>query len=112
VIDVSCLCAAWCGTCREYAEAFSGLSQRYPQVRWHWVDVEDEADLVDELDVENFPTLLIGVAGEPVFYGVLLPHVQTLERLVQGAAGLRPLADSAETRALRALLRALAQRPA
>ena len=28
-------------------------------------------------------TLLIGVAGQPVFFGVLLPHIQTLERLVQ-----------------------------
>ena len=112
VIDVSCLCAAWCGTCREYAEAFSRLSLRYPKARWHWVDVEDDADLVDELDVENFPTLLIGVDGAPVFYGVLLPHIQTLERLVQDATGLRALADSTETRALRALLRALARRAA
>ncbi len=111
-IDVACLCAAWCGTCREYAEAFSNLRQRYPQLRWHWVDVEDDADLVDALDVENFPTLLIGVDGQPVFYGVLLPHIQTLERLVQGAAELRPLADGTETRVLRELLHTLGQRAA
>jgi len=109
-VDVVCLCAAWCGTCREYADAFARLAREQPQARFHWVDVEDDADLVDELDVENFPTALIGVGGAPVFFGVLLPHIQTLERLVQDAADLRPLADNAETRALRQLLAALAQR--
>jgi len=111
-IDVVCLCAAWCGTCREYAEAFARLEQSRPRARFHWIDIENEADLVDELDVENFPTLLIGVAGAPIFFGVLLPHIQTLERLVQDAADLRPLADSAEVDVLRRLLAALAQRKA
>lgn len=111
-IDVVCLCAAWCGTCREYADAFAGLARDNPQARFHWVDIEDDAELVDELDVENFPTLLIGVDGAPVFYGVMLPHIQTLERLVQDAAELRPLADGEESRALRQVLTGLAQRRA
>lgn len=109
-IDVVCLCAAWCGTCREYADPFASLARRYPQARLHWVDVEDEADLLGDLDVENFPTLLIGVAGQPVFFGVLLPHIQTLERLVQQASGLRPLAEDRDSPALRALLATLAER--
>lgn len=109
-IDVVCLCAAWCGTCREYAAAFAGLAHRYPQARLHWVDVEDEADLLGDLDVENFPTLLIGVAGQPVFFGVLLPHIQTLERLVRQAAGMRPLGEDRDSPALRALLATLAER--
>jgi hypothetical protein len=29
-------------------------------VRWEWLDVEDREDLVDDVDVETFPTLLIG----------------------------------------------------
>lgn len=109
-IDVVCLCAAWCGTCREYAAAFASLASRYPQTRLHWIDVEDEADLLGDLDVENFPTLLIGVAGQPVFFGVLLPHIQTLERLMQQASGLRPLAEDRDSPALRALLATLAER--
>ena len=106
-VQVVCLCAAWCGTCREYAEPFEALARAQPQLRCHWVDVEDEADLLDDLDVENFPTLLIGVAGQPVFFGVLLPHIQTLERLVQDATSLRPLAESRDSATLRALLASL-----
>ena len=109
-VQVACLCADWCGTCREYAQAYSALQASRPDVGFHWVDVEDDAELLGELDVENFPTVLIGVAGQPVFYGVLLPHIQTLERLVRDAAGLRPLADGAEVRALHRLLASLDQR--
>jgi len=110
-VQVVCLCAAWCGTCREYAEPFEALARAQPQLRCHWVDVEDEADLLDELDVENFPTLLIGVNGQPVFFGVLLPHIQTLERLLQEAAGLRPLPEGEHSETLRQLLKTLALRP-
>jgi thioredoxin 1 len=109
-VQVVCLCADWCGTCREYGQAYAALQASHPQACFHWLDIEEEADLLGDLDVENFPTLLIGVAGQPVFFGVLLPHIQTLERLVQDAASLRPLADSSEVAQLRQLLQAVQQR--
>ena len=111
-VQVVCLCAAWCGTCRDYAAPFAALARARPQVRCHWVDVEDEADRLGDLDIENFPTLLIGVNGQPVFFGVLLPHIQTLERLLQQAAELRPLPEDEHSGTLRELLRTLAQHPA
>jgi thioredoxin 1 len=108
-VQVVCLCADWCGTCREYASAYAALQVSRPDVRFHWVDVEDDAELLGELDIENFPTLLIGVGGQPVFFGVLLPHIQTLERLLQDATSLRPLRESRDNATLRALLTALAR---
>ena len=51
-------------------------------IRFLWIDVEDEADLLHPLDVENFPTLLLAVDGAPVFFGPVTPHLQTLERLI------------------------------
>ena len=33
--------------------------------------------------MENFPTLLITRGGAPVFFGPVLPHIETLERLVR-----------------------------
>ena len=45
--------------------------------------VEDDADLLHPLDVENFPTLLIAVGNEPRFFGPITPHLETLERLVK-----------------------------
>ena len=47
------------------------------------MDVEDESELVDPVVVENFPTLLMAHSGIPVFFGPVLPHLETLKRLIQ-----------------------------
>ena len=80
---VACLCARWCGVCGQYRERFDEVQARFPQVRFLWIDVEDDADLLHPLDVEDFPTLLIAAGSEPRFFGPLAPHAQTLERLVR-----------------------------
>ncbi len=80
---VACLCAQWCGTCRDYQPLFKQLETQFPEMRFIWVDVEDQADLVDPIEVENFPTLLIARDGQPVFFGTITPHLETLRRLVQ-----------------------------
>ena len=80
---VACLCADWCGACREYKPLFDSLARKFPNVRFLWVDVEDEADLIDPIEVEDFPTILIANDQNPLFFGTVLPHVETLERLIQ-----------------------------
>lgn len=80
---VACLCADWCGACREYKPLFDSLAVKFPNMRFVWVDVEDEADLIDPIEVENFPTILITKGQHPLFYGTVLPHIETIERLIQ-----------------------------
>lgn len=80
---VACLCADWCGACREYKPLFESLALKFPNVRFLWVDVEDEADLIDPIEVEDFPTILIAKDQNPLFFGTVLPHIETLERLIQ-----------------------------
>lgn len=99
-----CLCAQWCGTCRDYRALFDQLAREHPDVRFEWVDIEDEADLAGDLDVETFPTLLIGRGGDgkALFLGPLLPQAPVLARLLaslrtgaQGVAGLGGEAQAA-----------------
>ena len=80
---VACLCAQWCGACREYQPLFEALQKEFPQATFRWVDIEDEADLVDPIEVENFPTLLIAQGGQARFFGTVTPHLETLRRLLQ-----------------------------
>ena len=80
---VACLCAEWCGVCRDYRSVFEQVQARFPQVRFVWVDVEDQADLVDPIDVDDFPTLLIAVGDEARFLGTLTPQAEMLDRLVR-----------------------------
>jgi thioredoxin 1 len=80
---VACLCAQWCRTCDEYKPLFAQLQADYPQAHFRWVDIEDEADLVDPIEVDNFPTLLIATEGRAQFFGFVTPHLETLRRLIQ-----------------------------
>jgi thioredoxin 1 len=80
---VACLCADWCGACREYKPLFDSLAVKFPDVQFLWVDVEDEADLIDPIEVEDFPTILIAADEKPLFFGTVLPHIETLKRLIQ-----------------------------
>lgn len=89
---VVCLCAQWCGVCRDYRHSFEqvelAIKADHPQAQFLWLDVEDEADLLHPFDdVDDFPTLLIAVGGAPRFFGPLTPQPQTLERLVRNAVG-------------------------
>ena len=80
---VVCLCAEWCGVCGDYRQRFFQMQSSFPQARFLWLDVEDEADLLHPLDVENFPTLLLVVGDEPRFFGPVTPQLETLERLIR-----------------------------
>ena len=83
VLRVTCLCAAWCTTCREYRQTFDELAVAYPHASFRWLDIEDEAEALGDLDVENFPTLLVARDGVVLFFGVLLPHKSHLARMVE-----------------------------
>lgn len=52
---------------------FDSVAPSHPQARFLWVDIEDEEDLVGDLDVETFPTLLIADPAGARFLGPLLP---------------------------------------
>ena len=95
---VLCLCAEWCGTCREYQPLFNQLALEMPQARFIWVDVEAHDDLLQDLDIENFPTLLIADAQQQArFAGTVLPHLETLQRMCKAAlAGDLPLVTDEE----------------
>ena len=85
---VVCLCAEWCDSCREYRATFAALAAQFAgSAEFAWVDVEDEADALGDLDVENFPTLLLADAGGPRFLGPVTPQAATAERLIRGALG-------------------------
>ena len=103
---VACLCADWCGACREYKPLFDSLARKFPNVRFLWVDVEDEADLIDPIEVEDFPTILIAKGQNSLFFGTVLPHIETIERLIQDKMTVGDhavLTDSAVIKLVRSL---------
>lgn len=80
---VVCLCAAWCGTCRDYQAGFADLATRYPDIGVVWADIEDEKSGVEDWDIEDFPTVLIQRGDQVLFFGPMLPHHAILRQTVE-----------------------------
>lgn len=99
VLDVVCLCAAWCNNCNAYQPLFESLQEKFPgAARFAWVDIEDESETLGDIEIENFPTLLLLQGDVPLFLGPLTPQVGVLTQLIETAlAGrLEPLPGAAE----------------
>jgi thioredoxin 1 len=83
---IACLCAVWCDTCRAYRSSFEQLAVLHPDKRFVWIDIEDQADFIGDIDVENFPTLLMQRGDTISFFGTVLPDVKLADRLIAAQA--------------------------
>jgi len=80
---VACLCAAWSDTCQSYRSGFDQLRLSHSDKCFAWIDIEDHANLVEEIDIENFPTILIQYEEKVLFFGTMLPDSNLVIRLLQ-----------------------------
>jgi thioredoxin-like negative regulator of GroEL len=83
-VFVACLCAEWCGTCRDYRGVFEAAAAAVG-ARFAWIDIEDHPEVAGDLEIENFPTLLIARGERVVFFGTVTPHAATLASLLERA---------------------------
>ncbi|HYE38436.1 MAG TPA: thioredoxin family protein [Ramlibacter sp.] len=79
---VACLCAAWCGVCREWLPAFTAQARAHPHMRFAWVDVEDEDDAMGDVDIETFPTMLVARGEQVLFLGPIPPSATQFARML------------------------------
>jgi thioredoxin-like negative regulator of GroEL len=80
---VVCLCAEWCDTCRDYRRLFAARAAAADDAVHLWVDIEDEADALGDLDIETFPTLLVLHRERPLFFGPVLPQPEVIDALLR-----------------------------
>ena len=67
----------------QYRAGFEALAPQYPEHQFVWIDIEDQSDLVGDLDVENFPTILIQRENVVAFYGTMMPEPRQVGRLLE-----------------------------
>lgn len=107
-LEVVCLCAEWCGTCRDFLAEFEKLASSRLDWRTHWVDVEDFDAVLHEVDITTFPMILIvDAAGTLCFAGPVTPQPGMLHRLCQAAQQGSLQATAAEAATWQPLLYSL-----
>lgn len=106
-IVVVSMCAAWCDTCNEFRVAYERIARLRPECAFVWLDIEDDAAIAGDIDVENFPTLAVFRGDVPVHFGVTTPQEATLARLIDELASRTVSARDVpeEVRALAGALR-------
>lgn len=83
---VACLCAAWCRTCDDYRATFDALNREFgARARFRWVDIEDDEAALGDLDVVDFPTLLVAEGETIHFLGPVLPAPAAARQLIERA---------------------------
>lgn len=83
---VGCLCAGWCTACAAWRPAFAALAEQHPNDCFVWIDIEDHADLVADIEVETLPVLLVQAANQPPgFIGPIEPRAMIVRALLQRA---------------------------
>ena len=93
---IVCLCAAWCGVCRDFHSLFEAAGRAHPMLRFAWIDVEDHPEVPgDDIDIETFPTLLLADAAGRGFLGTIEPREATLHALIDNLSRGAFLADAA-----------------
>lgn len=99
---VVCLCAAWCDVCNDFEGIFAALASEFPQARFVWVDIEDQAGPSGDIEVENFPSLAVFRREEPLFFGTCPPQRDVVRRLLHalGEPGWQRVDVPAEVAAL------------
>jgi thioredoxin reductase (NADPH) len=86
-IAVVVLCAAWCDTCAEFRTAAERIAAARPEALCVWLDIEDDAAICGDIDVENFPTLAIYRGATLLHYGISLPQEGPVARLLDEMVG-------------------------
>jgi thioredoxin-like negative regulator of GroEL len=78
-----------------------------PDAQFVWLDIEDDHEICGDIDVENFPTVVVFRGDVPVHFGVSTPQEATVARLIDELASRTVTASDVpeEIRALREVLR-------
>ena len=102
---VACLCAQWCNICRDWRAEFEALARRFPEARFVWVDVEDDADRLGDYDPDNFPVLALQRGARLLYCATQAQHAPTWQRMIEAyATGAAPPCAPPTTLDLRTLV--------
>ncbi|OSD01218.1 thioredoxin [Trametes coccinea BRFM310] len=72
--------ATWCGPCKVISPVFEQLSEKFPNIKFYKVDVDEAQDIAQEVGVRAMPTFMAFQNGNKVkdLVGANPPALQNL----------------------------------
>ncbi|KAL1954378.1 hypothetical protein VTO42DRAFT_1244 [Malbranchea cinnamomea] len=87
LVVIDCF-ATWCGPCKAIAPKIEEYSEKYPDVAFYKVDVDEVPDVAQELGVRAMPTFIFFKDGQKVdeVLGAVPPAIEAAVKKHSGAA--------------------------
>ncbi|AWD32622.1 hypothetical protein CKSOR_00516 [Candidatus Kinetoplastibacterium sorsogonicusi] len=79
---IVCFCASWCSTCIDYKKKLEIFSNSITEYSFIWLDIDDHEHLIGDIEIENFPTILIKKSNKNVFFGTISSNILVLEKML------------------------------
>lgn len=80
--------AKWCGPCQAFKEVMEIVAQRYPNVYFAAVDIDQEKQLADDFDIRSVPFVMIARYQTVVYAEAGLLAESNLVELIEQALAL------------------------
>lgn len=87
------LCASWCNNCADWRRTVSLLAEKYREFCFVWLDIDEHADMVAEVDLETLPVLLVQDNDQVLFLGSVIPKKDVTERIIQNDNAMMNIAN-------------------
>ena len=59
--------ATWCGPCRAFGPIFEQVSEKYPDIPFVKVDVDESSEIAEAAQIRAVPTVMIIKRGEVIY---------------------------------------------
>lgn len=85
--------ATWCGPCRSFGPIFEKVSEKFSDIPFVKVDIDESAEIATAAQIQAVPTVMVIKRGEVIYRqaGALL--ATDLEDLVEQAKAFEPEQD-------------------
>ncbi len=85
LIDFS---APWCGPCRSFSEVYTTLAERYPEIVFGKVNIDEQPQLRQDFNIRAVPTLVVLREGIVLYNESGALSQSALEEVIQKAKAL------------------------
>lgn len=74
--------AQWCMPCKMFSPIFEKLGEKYPQIDFYKIDIDENRELVTEYSIESVPTIIFIKNGRVVNQEIGVRSEKEMDNLI------------------------------